>query len=293
MNNQKKSGGPQTPEGKLVASRNSLKTGVYSKLIVLPGEDESQFRDLEAQFNHDFAPRDIAESAMVHELAILTWKKIRLEQLEYRVIKHSLLEEIDGSDLRYSAKFIVREGSEWLLGRMDDLTKEFVGLYANQQLHARAFLGRPAGEPPLDALKIRHPDLYRKVNELAEDYDLPDQTHHGIRDAISPDGYPIQTFARFALERIIEEADDVIWAYENKDQIHAAIQKVRDSRLMILMKNETTSRANDDLNRNFSRTLAELRKQQHWRYQREAIDITNTINESRAQIENGGTKSPK
>ena len=290
MSKLKKSGGPQTPEGKLVASRNALKTGVYSKLIVLPGEDESQFRDLEAQFNHDFAPRDIAESAMVHELAILTWKKIRLEQLEYRVIKDALLEKIDESDLRYTAKFIVRDGAGWLLERMDDLTNEFVGLHAKQQLHARALLDKPAGEPLLDTIKKRHPDLYRKVNELAEEYDLPDQTHHGIRDAIAPDGYPLQTFVSFALERVIEEADDVIWASENKDQVNAAIQKVRDSRLMTLMKNETTSRANDDLNRNFSRTLAELRKQQHWHYQRQAIDITTTVNESRAQIENGDPK---
>ena len=39
----KRSGGPRSLSGKLNASRNSLKTGAYSKSIVLPNESEEDF----------------------------------------------------------------------------------------------------------------------------------------------------------------------------------------------------------------------------------------------------------
>jgi len=79
----KRSGGPQTEEGKKATSRNALKTGAYSSLIILPGESEDDFRALEEQFISDFSPRDIAEAAMVRNLAVITWKKLRVEKLEH------------------------------------------------------------------------------------------------------------------------------------------------------------------------------------------------------------------
>ena len=286
-----RAGGPQTPEGKLVASRNSLKTGVYSKLIVLPGEDEEQFRDLEAQFNHDFAPQDIAEAAMVHELAILTWKKIRLEQLEYRVIKHSLDKKVGEYDLRNTANYTFRAGAKWILEIIDDLTQDLYQLHGKRILDAQAILDGTYGVNALNELKKLSLDLYQRVNNLANEYDLEDQTHDGIQNTLSPHGHvPVETFLRFALGEIVEESQDVIWGFENLEDIKAAIQKVKDDRFIYVMQNQTTSRASDDLGRAFFRTLAELRKQKHWRYQRHAIDITTTINESRNQIENGNPK---
>ena len=77
-----RSGGSQTDEGKKIASQNALKTGAYSNTLILPGEDESQFRQIEDQFVRDFRPEDMAEIAMVRDLAVLAWKKIRLENLE-------------------------------------------------------------------------------------------------------------------------------------------------------------------------------------------------------------------
>ena len=47
----KRSGGPRSLSGKLNASRNSLKTGAYSKSIVLPNESEEDFKKLAAEKN--------------------------------------------------------------------------------------------------------------------------------------------------------------------------------------------------------------------------------------------------
>ena len=69
-----RSGGPKTEAGKTVSAQNSLKTGIYSNTVVLPGEDESEYQQLENQFIKDFSPQDIAELTMVRELAVVVWK---------------------------------------------------------------------------------------------------------------------------------------------------------------------------------------------------------------------------
>jgi hypothetical protein len=69
----KRSGGPRTVEGKAVAAMNALGTGAYSALIVLPGENEAEFLALEERLFADFQPGDLAESALVHEIAGLIW----------------------------------------------------------------------------------------------------------------------------------------------------------------------------------------------------------------------------
>jgi hypothetical protein len=68
ITNSRRSGGPQTDEGKKIASSNSLKTGAYSNTLILPGEDESQYRQIEDQFIRDFRPEDMAEITMVRDL---------------------------------------------------------------------------------------------------------------------------------------------------------------------------------------------------------------------------------
>ena len=59
MTQSKRTGGPKTPEGKRVSAHNALKTGAYTSLIILPGESEQDFQQLEDQFIHDFVPQDI------------------------------------------------------------------------------------------------------------------------------------------------------------------------------------------------------------------------------------------
>lgn len=49
-----------------MASANSVKTGIYSSMIVLPNENEQDFLDLQNQFVSDFMPQYVAELSMVH-----------------------------------------------------------------------------------------------------------------------------------------------------------------------------------------------------------------------------------
>lgn len=60
----KGTGGPKTPEGKKAASKNSLKTGTYSAVAVLPNEKQEDFDQLLAQINHDLRPADFVENSL-------------------------------------------------------------------------------------------------------------------------------------------------------------------------------------------------------------------------------------
>ncbi len=101
----RRSEGPKTHAGKLAASQNSLKTGVYAIQEVLPGEDPSQLRELEQSFLQDFAPQGAVEAALVHSLVVIAWKKLRLERLEYRYLRDKLNQtptflEVENADVK-------------------------------------------------------------------------------------------------------------------------------------------------------------------------------------------------
>ena len=77
-------------EGKVVSSRNAVKTGSYSAQIALSSEEEADFKAFEDEFMSDFEPIGVVESSMVHELAVLAWKKLRLERVEHQMMRDQL-----------------------------------------------------------------------------------------------------------------------------------------------------------------------------------------------------------
>ena len=82
----KKRGGPNTAEGKSIASKNALKYGFYSNTILLPGESPEEFSQLEKQLMDDFGPTDILGADLVGQMATLVWKKKRFDSIENRVL---------------------------------------------------------------------------------------------------------------------------------------------------------------------------------------------------------------
>jgi hypothetical protein len=97
-------------------------------------------------------------------------------------------------------------------------------------------------------------------------------------ETISDDG-KLQNLMHFLLGRQIHNCEDVIWAFENLETIQKEVEEIKDARLISLMQNDRTGRAREDLSRSFFRTLSELRKHQHWRYQRDAVDVSPPVEE--------------
>jgi hypothetical protein len=84
MSEEKKTkGGPRTIEGKAISCKNSLKHGLASSQIIIPGEDPAAFEALVAAFQEDYQPETAVEAVLVHDLAKFHWLKeraIRLQQ---------------------------------------------------------------------------------------------------------------------------------------------------------------------------------------------------------------------
>ena len=69
----------------------------------------------------------------------------------------------------------------------------------------------------------------------------------------------------------IDQVTPILWSYDRYDQIMRARAQALDQRLMDLLSIERPKRVMDDLSRSFFKALAELRKQQEWRYRRDLI----------------------
>ena len=268
-----RSGGPQTDEGKKIASQNALKTGAYSNTLILPGEDESQFRQIQDQFVRDFRPEDMAEIAMVRDLAVLAWKKIRLENLELRFTLARLNAPLDYSD-KDDAKFLSSHRVQSNLQHLPSYTKEL----KNEAELAKAFAEqaqvKDATIEELEALEKTHPLIHKKLVEYINHYGFTNPTAKNVlRYEIENDDGESELFWNYFLKDSIADLKQIIWFCDNRAEIEKELQAVKDKRLMELMENEKPSRAFDDLRRNFYRTLSELRKHQEWKRKMQVVDV--------------------
>ncbi len=269
----RRSGGPQTDEGKKIASSNSLKTGAYSNTLILPGEDESQFRQIEDQFISDFRPEDMAEIAMVRDLAVLAWKKIRLENLELRFILSRLNEPLSFLD-KHDTKFLSSHQVESILDQLCDYTSELkkeAELAVRYAEHLQ--VNGPTAED-LESLEKSHPLIHKKLVEYIDHYGFTNPTAKNVlRYEIENDDGEAELFWDYFLRDAIKDLQQSVWLCDIRPKIERELQVVKDRRLMELMQNEKPSRAFDDLRRNFYRALSELRKHQEWRRKMQVVDV--------------------
>jgi hypothetical protein len=143
--------------------------------VILPGEDELEYRELEAQFLRDFAPHDIAEGAIVRGLTVLTWKKIRLDQLEHRAVIQAIDKPL--SDFELSNLFQFRPQAKWVMGSLDLLTESYIQEHQNKVKISRELMGGQVTPKILEGLKKKCQPLYEDVMQEAYEYDFEDLSH--------------------------------------------------------------------------------------------------------------------
>ncbi len=66
--------GPRTAEGKLASSRNSFKHGLYSRKLVIQGEDPADLDALRDDLRREHQPANTTEEILVNELAENYWR---------------------------------------------------------------------------------------------------------------------------------------------------------------------------------------------------------------------------
>ena len=279
-----RSGGPQTPEGKAKTSQNALKTGVYSARPLLPDESEADFEELVSLFCQDLQVVGPVESMYAQQLAGLAWRRMRLEQLEYRITLEQLarcptLEEFRKVGLAYPAL-----ADNYLIG-IAKITDDEVPGYRERLKQVKGYKENGLDLEELKRLQADDPVMFEWIAHVAEESRLTNPTPERIASAKSGLEGKEKPLLQFVLDRIRREIEGMLWIPDHQTEIDAAIAKVRDLRVMELMQMNRSKRAFDDLAREFDRTLAQLHKQQDWRLRRaKIIDITPTSREIKQNV---------
>lgn len=256
--------------GIVISSGNALSSGAYSKQVVLPDEDAAAFGKLEAQLVQDFDPIGMTEAAMVHDLAVLTWKKLRLDRIEHAVLSQMYLLPL--VQQRIEPAF----GEGFLPAAMTRLVPYQAVTQAEYDLavavteQAQAALdAEPAQRRPA-TVRRKWPDLYEWLQDQALEYDCT--ADELIGETHAQPGTP-------ALDEVLMEAlgsyEVVFWLWEHRERVAAAVLQAKDSRLMEYFKGNSNipQRVFDDISRTFYRALSELRRQQDWRMRRTSITV--------------------
>ena len=269
LSKSRRSGGPRTAEGKIAASQNALKTGTYSSQEVLPGENLQELLELEQFFIEDFSPQGVTESALVHDLTVLAWKKLRLERLEYRRLRDKLNEPLDYFEAE-SIGFSIPAQAQSYFDDPSLIAECDLSLASEQLKNCKKLKGAKYTLASLEEIHSDSLSTFLKIKRKIEDLGATVSTAKSMVDckySDSTETTPLQDVTN----NVIAECEAIAWSFKHYEQILLAKQKVRDKRLVSELGFEKGRRAGDDLDRFFFRTLGELRKQQEWRYRRDAI----------------------
>jgi uncharacterized membrane protein YccC len=91
--NARKSTGVQTEYGKEVSSRNALKYGLHSQMLVLPDENPEEFQLLCSDLQEYFQTVGIVEKELVNRMAHLFWRLQRTNRIEASILTQNYLQE--------------------------------------------------------------------------------------------------------------------------------------------------------------------------------------------------------
>jgi len=80
--NAQHSTGPKTAEGRAAVRLNGLKLGLTAQTLILPGENEADFKELLDSYEAEHEPSTPLERDVVTQLAMATWRMRRLYHVE-------------------------------------------------------------------------------------------------------------------------------------------------------------------------------------------------------------------
>jgi hypothetical protein len=219
---------------------------------------------------------------MVHELAVLAWKKLRLERVEHQLMRDQLKSPITPQEF-IDAGFEGKSGVAFALNQLDQIDDQLIAIHTKDLELAISLKKDRLNESRLKSLDQDHFDFYVRLKKIVRKLDEGpqkvivawtgiDNDKHLYNTKPSALDIPQNLFTE-ALNQIIEESEAVLHVYKNIELIQGLKSKIQDKRLMGMMESMTSHRVHEDLGRLFSRRLKELREQQSWRLKRDIIDV--------------------
>ena len=271
-----RSGGPQTAAGRQAVAGNALRTGAYAAQVVLPGEDPAHFQELEQQFLHDFAPADVAQSALVHQLAVIIWKKLRLDRIEHSNFLGFMHREFLQLELAPVAHLLPPVGAlAWVNAMRHHSVAKRDAIATALQLAITLSAVPAGGYPPdtLDHIKAQAPRLYQHLQLHAAEFNQPIPESDWLTTEVCGDDAQDVVFLAHGCASFCEVHDAGQWLLHHREEAEAAIRQLQEKRILMAMNQSGLNRIHDDLDRAFQRTLGELRRQQNWRRDRATVTV--------------------
>jgi hypothetical protein len=225
--NKNKTGGPRSAGGGLRIAGNAVKTGAYSLQVVLPGEDAGQFEELKRQLVEDFDPVGLAEAAMVHDLAVLSWKKLRIDRVENAVMAQMILLPLpeDRIQKSFGADFLPA-AMPWLVPHKPVTEQEFDSVTKLLE-QVQSLLNTPPANRDHSKLRKKWQHLYEVIDECAADYGLVLNAQNTPQECAENDA-----ILNKLLAAVSETYRPICWLWENRERVDAALRRAQDSKLL-------------------------------------------------------------
>ena len=273
MTQSKRTGGPKTAAGKMASAQNAIKTGAYSSLIILPGESEKDFQELESQFISDFSPEDIVAATMVHNLTVLTWKKLRAQKIEHAGLLRTLTANFSSSEYyKFNYSTAISDPGR-VLTLVDGMSQVEEDEWKLAIGFCKIFIQTIPTAQELKALEQASPKLYNYLEAEAVIDNRQDCALWPAMNVKTSDG-KVHPFIKFYCEYFLKENVDAFNVISDIAHLRQIVKEIKEARLLKFIQESSIQRVHDDLDRAFYRTLSELRKHQHWRQERNTVDVT-------------------
>jgi hypothetical protein len=124
--NAQKSIGPRTPEGRAAVRLNGVTHGLTAETLVLRGESEADFKAVFESLEAKYQPETPTEETLVADLAMATWRRRRLYNMEAGYYNVRL------GELAFSADHQKRDDS-CRLGMVADSNTNIMALIGRQE----------------------------------------------------------------------------------------------------------------------------------------------------------------
>ncbi|KXW55825.1 hypothetical protein [Ferrovum sp. PN-J185] len=262
----KRSGGPRTEAGKLKASRNSSKTGIYSSSVIIQGESVQDYQDFEDQIMNVYNPQDTLSEIIIKDIVNILWKKQRIQNFETGYLNQLINRPITDEEFRINIEkyhkywnvSVINNLDSYLKFSKEEYTKSLN--YANQLLIKRKLI--PAD---IETLEEQFPALYYFVIKKNKNFQSIGNTPEELIARQIHDGYfgVINCLLQW-LESFRQHVEEAFIAIDYQEMLRDSKRQIQNLRIIAIMEDSHLKRASLTLETAFSKKLAELRAHQQW-----------------------------
>jgi hypothetical protein len=271
-----KATGPQTEQGKQRSSRNAIKHGVFSKVIILKDESRTEYDGLLTRLWAALGPEGALEELLVEKLVTNTWRQRRLLSAECAEIQMGMeFAEWDqrNRDQKEAAQIInvpAEEDDHGLIRKVHnpDVLEHCLELLAQLRKQvADDDFNQDCDTPILEKI-YGDRDENRLREDLYDSYESWLETSQCSKEERECEGYDSPAQCR---KNFLQELGEEICRLKHDQKARSSVQTAR-TQLEIVSRNVPDSPGLDrllryeaSLERSFDRTLSQLERLQRMR----------------------------